>query len=52
MSALNLALRFVEVVPLQYVVLAVVTIGAAWQMGRNTIRRPPAARTAVAMAKT
>jgi len=37
-------------VPLQHIVLAVVTIGAAWQMGRNTLRRP-AKRPAVAHAQ-
>jgi lipopolysaccharide export system permease protein len=52
MGALNLALRFVELVPLQYVVLAVVTIGATWQMGRNSIRRPAGGRGAVAAART
>jgi lipopolysaccharide export system permease protein len=50
MGSLNLALRFVELVPLQHIVLAVVTIGAAWQMGRNTMRRP-AKRPAVAAAQ-
>lgn len=52
MGAINMALRFVELVPLQYAVLAVVTIGAVWQMGRNSVRRPSAARMAAAAAKT
>ncbi len=52
MGAINMALRFVELVPLQYVVLAVVTIGAVWQMGRNSVRRPSAARMATAAVKT
>jgi lipopolysaccharide export system permease protein len=51
MGSINMALRFVQLVPLQYVVLAVVTIGAVWQMGRDGTRRPAAPRLAAA-AKT
>jgi lipopolysaccharide export system permease protein len=51
MGSINMALRFVQLVPLQYVVLAVVTIGAVWQMGRDGTRRPAATRLAAA-AKT
>ena len=39
MGSINMALRFVELVPLQYIVLAVVAIGASWQMRRNGARR-------------
>jgi len=51
MGAINLAMRFVELVPLQYVVLGSVIAGAAWQMGRTGTRRPAAARLAAATAR-
>jgi lipopolysaccharide export system permease protein len=50
MSSLNLALRTVELVPLQYLVIGAAILGAAWQMGRSTRRRPAAARSAAAAA--
>jgi lipopolysaccharide export system permease protein len=51
MGALSLALRFVDLVPLQYAVLGAIMAGSAWQMSRTPGRRrrlgrPPAVAAA------